>query len=263
MRLLEIVRAERTSPEVLATALRLSKLLGKVGVVVGVCDGFAANRMLHPYLRQAGFLLEEGALPEQVDRVIYEFGLPMGPFAMSDLAGLDVGWCIRKRQAASRPKHLRYSALGDRLCEGGRFGQKTGAGWFRYEPGSRAPLPDPEVEELIVAASAELGIERREISDEEILRRCLYPLIDEGARILEEGIAVRSGDLDVIWMHGFGFPRYRGGPMCWADSLGLDHVHEVMRGFHEVHGDWLEPAALLERLAGEGSGFGEWRAGDP
>jgi 3-hydroxyacyl-CoA dehydrogenase len=259
MRLVEIVRGAKTSPEVLATTLALSKRLGKVGVVVGVCDSFAGNRMLYPYQRQAQFLLEEGALPEQVDRVIYEFGFPMGPFAVSDLAGIDVGYKIRQHREHLRPKHLRYSDLADKLYEMGRYGQKTGRGWFIYEKGSRTPIPDPEVTALILAASTELGIERREISDEEILQRCLYPLINEGAKILDEGIAERSSDLDVIWLHGYGFPRYRGGPMYWADSLGLDHVHEVMHRFYEIHRDWLEPAPLLGRLAHEGGSFGDWR----
>lgn len=260
MRLVEIVRGEKTSPEVLASTMTLSQRLGKVGVVVGVCDSFAANRMLYPYSRQAQFLLEEGAMPEQVDRVIYDFGLPMGPFAVGDLAGVDVGYKIRQHREPTRPKHLRYSAIADRLYEMGRYGQKTQKGWYRYEEGSRTPIPDPEVAELIIRTSEELGIERREISDEEILQRCVYPLINEGARILEEGIAERSSDLDVVWLYGYGFPRYRGGPMFYADSLGLDHVYDVMKGFHEVHRDWLEPAPLLERLAKEGSSFGAWSA---
>ena len=259
MRLLEIVRGAKTSPEVLATTLTLSKRLGKVGVVVGVCDSFAANRMLYPYTRQAQFLLEEGALPEQIDRVLYEFGFPMGPFAVGDLAGIDVGYKIRQHREHLRPRDLRYSAIADKLYEMGRFGQKTGRGWYLYEAGSRAPIPDPEVTSLILAASKELGIERREISDEEILQRCMYPLINEGARILEEGISERSSDLDLVWLHGYGFPRYRGGPMFWADSLGLDHVHEVMHRFYEIHRDWLEPAPLLGRLAHEGGTFGDWR----
>ena len=256
MKLLEIVRGERTSPEVLATALSLSKKLGKVGIVVGVCDSFAANRSLYAYSRQAGFLLEEGALPEQVDRVILEFGFPMGPFAVGDLAGIDVGYKIRQHR--TRPAG-RYSDIADKLYEMGRYGQKTGKGWFRYEDG-RTPIPDPEVTELIIRTSKELGIERREISDEEILQRCMYPLINEGARILEEGIVERSSDMDLIWLYGYGFPRYRGGPMFWADLLGVDHVYGVMKEFYEVHHDWLEPAPLLERLAKEGGTFGGWSA---
>jgi 3-hydroxyacyl-CoA dehydrogenase len=256
MKLLEIVRGARTSPEVLATALGLSKTMGKVGIVVGVCDSFAANRSLYAYTRQAGFLIEEGALPEQVDRVIYDFGFPMGPFAVGDLAGIDVGYKIRQH----RPEpEGRYSAIADKLYLMGRYGQKTGKGWFRYEDG-RTPIPDPEVTGLILQESKALGIERREISDEEILQRCLYPMINEGARILQEGIVERASDFDLIWLYGYGFPRYRGGPMFWADLLGVDHVYEVMKEFHGVHHDWLEPAPLLERLAKEGGTFGEWTA---
>ncbi|MEC7807993.1 MAG: 3-hydroxyacyl-CoA dehydrogenase NAD-binding domain-containing protein [Gemmatimonadota bacterium] len=260
MRLVEIVRGDHTSPEVLATTLTLSKQLGKVGVVVGVCDSFAANRMLYPYSRQAQFLIEEGAFPEQVDKVIYDFGFPMGPFALSDLAGIDVGWRVRQHREPSRPKHLRYSEIADRLYEMGRYGQKTRKGWYNYEEGSRIPMPDPEVVDLVVRTSRELKIDRREISDEEILQRCIYPLINEGARILEEGIAQRASDLDIVWLYGFGFPRYRGGPMFYADSVGLRHVYEVMQGFCEIHEDWLEPAPLLERLAREDKTFAEWDA---
>jgi len=258
MRLVEIVRGDHTSPEVLATTLTLSKQLGKVGVVVGVCDSFAANRMLYPYSRQAQFLIEEGAFPEQVDKVIYDFGFPMGPFALSDLAGIDVGWRVRQHREPSRPKHLRYSEIADRLYEMGRYGQKTRKGWYNYEEGSRIPMPDPEVVDLVVRTSRELKIDRREISDEEILQRCIYPLINEGARILEEGIVQRASDLDIVWLYGFGFPRYRGGPMFYADSVGLRHVYEVMQGFCEIHEDWLEPAPLLERLAREDKTFAEW-----
>ena len=260
MRLVEIVRGHQTSPEVIATVLTLSKRLGKVGVVVGVCDSFAANRMLYPYSRQAQFLIEEGAFPEQVDRVIQDFGFPMGPFALSDLAGIDVGWRVRQHREHSRPKHLRYSAIADRLYEMGRYGQKTSKGWYQYEEGSRIPIPDPDVVDLVLGTSKELEIDRREISDEEILQRCLYPLINEGARILEEGIAQRASDLDVVWLYGFGFPRYRGGPMFYADSLGLRHVYEVMQNFYEIHQDWLEPAPLLERFAREDRTFAEWDA---
>ena len=260
MRLVEIVRGHQTSPEVIATVLTLSKRLGKVGVVVGVCDSFAANRMLYPYSRQAQFLIEEGAFPEQVDRVIQDFGFPMGPFALSDLAGIDVGWRVRQHREHSRPKHLRYSAIADRLYEMGRYGQKTSKGWYQYEEGSRIPIPDPDVVDLVLGTSKELEIDRREISDEEILQRCMYPLINEGARILEEGIAQRASDLDVVWLYGFGFPRYRGGPMFYADSLGLRHVYEVMQNLYEIHQDWLEPAPLLERFAREDRTFAEWDA---
>ena len=257
MRLMENVRGKRSSARTIATVMQLAKRLRKVGVLVGVCDGFVGNRMLAPYLREAEFLLEEGALPQQVDGVIYTFGLPMGPFQMSDLAGNDVSWYIRQRQAATRPPDLRYSPIADRICELGRFGQKTGAGWYRYEPGSRTPVPDPVVEEIIVAAAAEAGIERRAVSDDEIVPRCLYPLVNEGAKILEEGIALRASDIDVVWMHGYGFPRYRGGPMFWADLVGLRTIYDAMSRLYDEHGERLAPAPLLKRLAEQGKGFGD------
>ncbi len=255
MRLIENVRGAKSSPETIASVMKLSKALGKVGVLVGVCDGFVGNRMLAAYSRQANFLLEEGALPHQIDKVIYDFGLPMGPFAMGDLAGLDVSWRIRK--ARGRQQGRRYSPIADRICEMGRFGQKTGAGWYRYEDGSRTPIPDPEIEALIVSVSDELGIERRTIGEDEILERCLYPLINEGAKILDEGLAQRALDIDIIWIYGYGFPRYRGGPMFHADAIGLDKVHETMVRLHAAHGEELAPAPLLARLAGEGKSFAD------
>ena len=258
MKLMENVRGAQSSDETIATIMKLSKTIGKIGVLVGICDGFVGNRMLYAYRRQADFLLEEGALPDQIDRVIYDFGMPMGPYAMGDLAGLDVGWRIRQRQAATRPAHLRYSTVADRVCELGRFGQKTNAGWFRYEPGSRTPIPDPVVNELVLQVSADNGFIRREVSDQEILERCMYPLINEGAKILEEGLAQRASDIDVIWMYGYGFPRYRGGPMFWADLVGLGTIYDMMRRLHDEHGDyWLEPAPLLKQLAEQGRGFGD------
>ncbi len=255
MKLMENVRGARTSPETIATVMKLSKKLGKVGVLVGVCDGFVGNRMLYAYRRQADFLLEEGALPEQIDRVIYDFGLPMGPYQMADLAGLDVSWRVRKAQAPTRPAHLRYSPVADRICEQGRYGQKTGAGWYRYEAGSRVPVPDSAIHDLIAGVSEELGIERRAIGDDEIVPRCLYPLVNEGAKILDEGLALRASDIDVIWMHGYGFPRYRGGPMFWADLVGLRTIYDTMSRLHDEHGEWLDPAPLLRRLAEQGKGF--------
>ena len=255
MKLVENVRGERTSAETIATIMKLSKTLGKIGALVGVCDGFVGNRMLYAYRRQADFLLEEGALPAQVDKAIYDFGLPMGPYQMADLTGLDVSWRVRKAQAPTRPAHLRYSPVADRICEMGRYGQKTGAGWYRYEEGSRVPIPDPAIHDLIVRVSEELGIERRAVADNEIVPRCLYPLVNEGAKILDEGLALRASDIDVIWMHGYGFPRYRGGPMFWADLVGLRTVYDTMSRLHDEHGEWLKPAPLLERLAREGKGF--------
>jgi 3-hydroxyacyl-CoA dehydrogenase len=256
MRLLENVRGDASSPETVQTVMQMSKRIKKVGVLVGVCYGFVGNRMLHAYSREANFLLEEGALPHQIDKVIYDFGLPMGPFAMGDLAGLDVGWRIRQERAKTHPSNERYpSTVGDRLCEGGRFGQKTSAGWYKYAEGSRTPEPDPEVEELIKDVSKELGIERREISDQEILERCMYPLINEGAKILDEGIALRPVDIDIVWIYGYGFPIYRGGPMFYADLIGTKTVYDVMQRLHDEHGELLRPAPLLERLAKDGKGF--------
>jgi 3-hydroxyacyl-CoA dehydrogenase len=260
MRLLELVRGRRTAPETIATAAELGRRMGKVWVLAGNCDGFIGNRMLAGYGREAQFLLEEGATPQQVDRVIYDFGFPMGPFAMGDLAGLDVGWRIRKEREPRRPKHLRHSPVADWLCERGRFGQKTGAGWYRYEAGSRTPVPDPEVEALIVESARQQGITRRAIGDEEILERCLYPLVNEGARILEEGIALRASDIDVVYLHGYGFPRYRGGPMFWADSIGLRKVCEGVLAFHRAHGEHWTPAPLLRRLAEQGKSFRDFTA---
>ena len=257
MRLAENVRGAKTSKETIATVMGLSKAIGKVGVLVGICDGFVGNRMLYAYTRQAGFLLEEGALPEQVDKVLYDFGLPMGPFAMGDLAGIDVGWRVRQAQESTRPKDLRYSDIGDRIYEMDRYGQKTRAGWYRYEEGSRAPIPDPEIEKLIVSVSKELGIERRAIGDDEILERCMYPLINEGAKILEEGLALRPLDIDIIWIYGYGFPRYRGGPMFYADLVGVGKINDAMSRLYDEHGEWLKPAPLLEKLAKEGKGFGD------
>ena len=237
--------------------MSLSKKMGKVGVVVGVCDSFAANRSLYAYSRQAGFLIEEGALPEQVDRVIYEFGFPMGPFAVGDLAGIDVGYKIRQHRGIPPG---RYSDIPDKLYEMGRYGQKTGAGWFKYEKGDRTAHPDPVVTELVLETSKRLGIERREISDEEIIQRCIYPIVNEACLILEEGIVERPSDMDVIWIYGYGFPRYRGGPMFYADLVGVKHVYETIKGFYDNGHEWLKPAPLLERMAKEGRTFAEWSA---
>ena len=257
MKLMENVRGEKSSKRTLATVMKLSKQLGKVGVMVGVCFGFVGNRMLYAYTRQANFLLEEGALPQDVDKVIYDFGLPMGPFAVGDLAGLDVGYAVRKGNPALRPKGMRYSTIADRLVKLGRHGQKNGMGWYRYEDGSRTPHPDPLVEEIILETSKKNGFDRRRISDEEILQRCLYPMINEGAKILSEGIAQRPSDIDVIWLYGYGFPRYRGGPMFYADQVGLKEIYDTMSKLYDTHGDWLEPAPLLKELADKGKGFAD------
>ncbi len=249
MQLLEVVRGGQTSDVALKTAVALGRRMGKVPVVVGVCDGFVGNRMFHTYTREASFLLEEGALPQQVDRVMTGFGFKMGPFAVSDLAGLDVGYRIRKRQAADRDPDERYPAIADKIVEMDRLGQKTGAGFFRYEEGSRTPIPDPEIEQLIVEHSAEQGFERRTIGDQEIRDRLLGQLINEGAFILEEGIAQRSSDIDVIYVYGYGFPAHRGGPMFHAGLIGLPEVHATIARLHDEHGDLWRPAPLLERLA--------------
>jgi 3-hydroxyacyl-CoA dehydrogenase len=258
MKLLEIVRGAATGKDVLATVMALAKTLKKTAVVAGVCDGFIGNRMLEAYLRQALFLLEEGALPRQVDGAMERFGMAMGPFRMSDLAGNDVGWYIRKRRYVEKPD-VKYSRIADRICELGRFGQKTGAGWYRYEPGKRDALPDPAVDELVVAYSREAGIARRPIADAEIVQRCVFALVNEGARILEDGIAMRSSDIDVVYLAGYGFPPFRGGPMMYADSVGLYNVVRAMNRFAAAsHGDpgFWRPAPLLARLAADGGTFG-------
>ena len=247
MRLLEVVRGAATRPEVLATSLALGRRLGKLGVVVGNGYGFVGNRMLHQYGREAQLLLEEGALPEQIDRVLTAFGMAMGPFAVGDLAGLDVGWRIRRENAHLRQPGERYPVVADRLCERGRFGQKTGAGWYRYDESRRA-MPDPEVEALIQAVSAEQGIERRAIPDEEILARTQYALINEGARLLGEGIARRASDIDLVYLHGYGYPAWRGGPMRYAESVGLANILETIREWHDREGERWRPAPLLEEL---------------
>ncbi|MCZ6591384.1 MAG: 3-hydroxyacyl-CoA dehydrogenase NAD-binding domain-containing protein [Alphaproteobacteria bacterium] len=257
MTLLEVVRAEKTSQDVVASVMAMAKAINKVGVVVGVCDGFVGNRMLAPYFRQGDFLVEEGALPQDVDRVIEEYGFRMGPFRVSDLAGLDISWAIEKRRAETRPADERFSPLLDSICQLGRYGQKTGAGWYRYEDG-RTALPDPVVEELIVARSREMDLNRRPIGDEEILQRCLYSMINEGAKILEEGLAIRASDIDVIWLNGYGFPRHRGGPMFYGDTVGLRAVCDTLDRCHREWGDKWQPAALLRQLANAGSSFAEW-----
>ena len=255
MKLLEIVRGKATGKDVLATCLALSKKIRKTGVVSGVCDGFIGNRMLEQYLRQAFFLLEEGALPEQVDGAIERFGFAMGPFRMSDLAGNDVGWYIRKRRAIESP-HIAYSKTADLLCEQGRFGQKTGAGWYDYRAGERKAIPSPLVNDMIVQHSRDLGVERRDIADSEIVERLVYALVNEGAKILEEGIALRASDIDMVYLSGYGFPLHRGGPMFYADSVGLARVLDAIRRFAGGrHGEAWKPAPLLERLAAEGKGF--------
>ncbi len=247
MKLLEIVRGKQSSPEAIARALAIGRAIGKVAAVVGVCDGFVGNRMLHKRSAQAESLLLEGASPQQVDAVVTKFGFPMGPYAMGDLAGLDVGWRIRQGRGTTAP-------VSDALCEAGRYGQKTGAGYYRYE--GRTPMPDPEVDRIIAAAQRRTGVEPRPLSDTEIFERMFYPMINEGARILEEGIATRPSDIDVIWMNGYGWPSWTGGPMFYADTVGLKHIADRLETHAERSGDvTLRPAALLRRLADENRGF--------
>ena len=257
MKLLEVVRGARTGNDVLVTVMNVAKRMRKTAVISGVCDGFIGNRMIEQYLRQALFLVEEGASPQQVDRALEKFGMAMGPFRMSDLAGNDVGWYIRKRRYIETPQIV-YSRIADRLCELGRFGQKTGLGWYRYEPGRRDALPDPAVDALIAAYRAEHGVTPRTVEDREIVERCIYALVNEGARILEDGIASRASDIDVVYLTGYGFPLYRGGPMHYADTVGLFNVIRTMHRFAATgRGDpvFWQPAPLLARLAAEGKTF--------
>ncbi|MDD2736783.1 MAG: 3-hydroxyacyl-CoA dehydrogenase NAD-binding domain-containing protein [Desulfuromonadaceae bacterium] len=257
MRLLEVVSGTKTASDVLAGVMKLAKTLRKTTVVAGVCDGFIGNRMLEEYLRQALFLLDEGALPWQIDKVLEKFGMAMGPFRMLDVVGNDVPWAVRKRHYIKHPEKI-YSKVADKLCEQGWFGQKTGRGWYRYEPGVRVPQTDPEVARLIEVHSASLGLVRRKISDEEIVGRCIYAMINEGAALLEEGIAKRASDIDVVYLSGYGFPARRGGPMFYADTVGLGNVLRTMRRYaRNPYGDvrFWEPVVLLARLAAEGKNF--------
>ncbi|WP_026431062.1 3-hydroxyacyl-CoA dehydrogenase NAD-binding domain-containing protein [Paracidovorax oryzae] len=257
MKLLEVVRGKETAKDVLATVMALAKKIKKTAVVSGVCDGFIGNRMIERYSQQAGFLLDEGATPQQVDKAIEKFGFAMGPFRMGDLAGNDIGWAIRKRRAVERPD-MKYSRTADKLCELGRYGQKTGAGWYDYKPGKRDAIPSDLVNKMIEDHRKELGITPRKISDEEIVQRLVYALVNEGAKILEEGIASKSGDIDMVYLTGYGFPIHRGGPMHYASEVGLFNVAQSMQRFAQNPLDdaaaW-EPAPLLSRLAAEGKAF--------
>jgi 3-hydroxyacyl-CoA dehydrogenase len=257
MRLLEVVRGAKTAKDVLATAMRLSKTMGKIAVVSGVCDGFIGNRMLARYGAAAHDLIMAGALPQQVDAALQDFGMAMGPFRVGDLAGLDIGWALRKRRATEFPGRD-FSNVADVLCEAGRFGQKTGAGWYRYMPGSRNPIPDPQVTAIIEQYRRQKGIVPREVNAPEIVERCIYALINEGARIIEDGIAQRSSDIDIVYLNGYGFPAYRGGPMFFADQTGLP---DVVRGLERIAAQpssdpaFWTPAPLLIRLAQQGQTF--------
>ena len=235
--------------------MQLSKRIRKVGVVSGVCDGFIGNRMLEEYVRQSVFMLDEGALPWQIDRALEAWGMAMGPFRMYDMAGNDIGYEIRKRRAIERPNEV-FSKIADRVVELGRLGQKSGKGFYHYEPGKRDAIADPEIEKLIVDYSKEVGVVRRPISDTEIVERCIYGLVNEGAKILEEGIAQRASDIDMVYLTGYGFPLYRGGPMFYADSMGLANVLAAINRYKGGrYGHFWEPAPLLQRLAAEGKRF--------
>jgi 3-hydroxyacyl-CoA dehydrogenase len=257
MRLLEIVRGRASSKEVVATCMQLSKTLGKVGVLVGNCRGFVGNRMFGPYRREAQFLVEEGASVEALDQALSDFGMAMGPLATGDLAGLDVGWRIRKEYRHLEVPGIRQPFLEDRLCELGRYGQKTGAGWYKYDDQRRA-ASDPMVSELIRKWVEEGGIAQRQISAAEITDRCLYALVNEGARILEEGFALRASDIDIIYINGYGFPAHRGGPMWYADTVGLKRVYDRVSEFQRQHGELWQPAPLLKQLAEQGKTFAEF-----
>ncbi|WP_175718068.1 3-hydroxyacyl-CoA dehydrogenase NAD-binding domain-containing protein [Burkholderia anthina] len=255
MKLLEVVRGAQTAKDVLATVMAVARKIRKTAVVSGVCDGFIGNRMIEQYIRQALFMLEEGALPAQVDRAIEKFGFAMGPFRMSDLAGNDIGWAIRKRRYVEQPD-LQYSKIADRLCELGRFGQKTGGGWYDYVPGERKAKPSALVDEMVVAYSKERGVERRKIGDDEIVERLVFALVNEGAKILEEKIASKASDIDMVYLTGYGFPLWRGGPMLYADMVGLYNVERAIRRYAAApNGDAWQLAPSIVELAGAGRGF--------
>jgi 3-hydroxyacyl-CoA dehydrogenase len=257
-KLLEIVRGAKSAKDVVATGMAVSKQIKKVGVISGVCDGFIGNRMMNGYFRQMELLLDVGALPQQIDKAMENFGFAMGPFRVSDLAGNDVLWYIRKRMYVEYPDRV-FSKAADRICELGRFGQKTGAGWYDYKAGERAPVPSELVGKIVLEESAKLGLTRRKVSDEEIVQRALYSLINEGARILEEKIALRASDIDVVYLTGYGFPDFRGGPLFYADTVGLPDILRTMREFAKGYQpDAWEPAPLLKQLAAEGKTFGSW-----
>jgi 3-hydroxyacyl-CoA dehydrogenase len=256
MRLLEIVRGDKTANDVVMTSVQLAKRIKKVAVVAGVCDGFIGNRMLHAYQAVAESLLVKGATPQQVDSALEAFGMAMGPFRVGDLAGLDIGWAIRKHRASLNPG-LASPRIADRLCEAGKFGQKTGAGWYRYDEGSRKPHPHPLTTQAIESFRRERGVAASVVSDDEIVAKCIYTLVNEGARILEEGIASRASDIDMVWLSGYGFPRHRGGPMHYANELGLPQIVASLVKFgteENRYGRWT-PAPLLISLATQGRNF--------
>jgi len=254
MKLFEVVRGSKSSPETLITAMALGKQIGKIPAMAGNTDGFVANRSRAPFNSEMVILLEEGCLPEQVDKVMVDFGYPMGPFAVGDLAGLDIGAAGRRRRAAENPNY-RKLPIADKLVELGRYGQKTGAGWYKYEKGDRTPHPDPEVAAIIKQVAAELGVPQKTFTDTEILQRLLFSSVNEACRILEEGKAYRASDIDVMWLHGFGFPRYRGGLMYWADGIGVKNVYAQIANWHQQYGERWAPSRLLRELAESGTAF--------
>jgi 3-hydroxyacyl-CoA dehydrogenase len=262
MKLFEVVKGARSAPDTLATAMALGRKIGKISAMAGNCDGFVANRSRTPFGTEMNIMVEEGALPEQVDKVMVDFGYPIGPFATADLSGLDIGYDSRQRRAAENPNY-RKMPIADLLVESGRLGQKTGAGWFRYEKGDRTPYPDPEVARMIKEKAKELGIAQQRFTDEEILHRLLFASVNEACKILEEGKAYRASDIDVMWLNGFGFPRYRGGLMYWADGIGVAEIYRQIQQWHQLYGERWVPAALLRRLAETGTPFREARPGRP
>lgn len=257
MRLLEVVRTEATAPDVVATLMALGRRIGKVAVLARVWPGFIGNALFRQYNREAHFLVEDGALPHEVDAALTGFGYAMGIFAVHDMAGNDVGYPTRKAQMATRPTDRRWNDIIMKLVEMGRLGQKSGKGWYRYESGDRTPQRDPELEAWIVAESTRMGITRRPVTGQEILERCLYGMVNEGARLLEHGIALRPGDIDLVYLTGYGFPAAQGGPMHMADRIGLPQVLDTIRRLHAEHGHWWQPAPLLERLVADGRRFAD------
>jgi 3-hydroxyacyl-CoA dehydrogenase len=262
MKLFEVVKGTKSAPDLLATGMALGRRIGKISAMAGNGDGFVANRSRGPFGTEMNLMIEEGALPEQVDKVMVDFGYPIGPFATADLSGLDIGYDSRQRRAAENPNY-RKMPIADMIVEAGRLGQKTGAGWFRYEKGDRTPHPDPELARMIKQKAAELSIPQRTFSDEEILRRLLFASVNEACKILEEGKAYRASDIDVMWLNGFGFPRYRGGLMYWADGIGVAEVYRQIQAWHQQYGERWAPAALLHRLADAGTPLREAKPGRP
>jgi 3-hydroxyacyl-CoA dehydrogenase len=262
MKLFEVVKGAKSAPDTLATAMDLGRKIGKISAMAGNGDGFVANRSRTPFGTEMIIMLEEGALPEQVDKVMVDFGYPIGPFATADLSGLDIGYDSRQRRAAQNPNY-RKMPIADAIVEMGRLGQKTGAGWFKYEPGDRTPRPDPEVARIIKEKAAEMGVPQRDFADEEILRRLLFASVNEACKILDEGKAYRASDIDVMWLNGFGFPRYRGGLMYWADGIGVGEVYRQIALWHQQYGERWAPSPYLRRLAETNTAFRDAKPSRP